>query len=108
MVTRIRRRLARHLHAQPAFQRLIAKQTHHLRNSYKPKAVHRIGSLIDEPGAGKAADHKVNLDAAKTIIGEDKGPGVQVNIQNNVAQVPGYVIRLSGRDQPRVDKEDEE
>ncbi len=67
-----------------------------LRTSLRPRALNRIGDLID-----KADSDRVRLDAAKYIDGMDRGThqvgATQVNVQTNVnvTTTPGYVIDLT-------------
>jgi hypothetical protein len=99
-VVGIRRRNARNLSKTPIFAKALAKANADLRNGAHTKAIHRMIDLIDEPGAGKAADRKVQLAAAQAVIGEEGKAGTTVNV--NVAQqqiTPGYVIKpFQGRD----------
>ncbi len=88
---------ARLISDSAGYQRVHAEMMVALRNGAKPKALHRIIGLVDERGDGKAADRKVQLEAAKTVLGEDaKGVSVNVNVntQVNTDFRPGYVILL--------------
>jgi hypothetical protein len=66
-----------------------------LRTSMRPRALNRIGELMD-----KADSDRVRLDAAKYIDGMDRGAhqvgATQVNVQvnNTLSVTPGYVIRI--------------
>lgn len=93
----MRRRQARRLSMEPAFERLIARETAAKRNGAKARAWHRIETIAHDPGLGKAADRKVQLAASQALIGETDGtrnPSVNVTI-NNQHVTPGYVIDLS-------------
>lgn len=59
-----------------------------LRESEKPKSIHRLAELRDQNES-----LKVSLDAAKTLANEDRsGPTVQVGVNVNVQ--PGYIVNL--------------
>lgn len=92
----IRPRIARLLSKQPVFQRLLAQETAAFRNGAKARATRRMVALIDEPGAGKAADRKVQLAAAQAVLGESDGnrSGVTINMPGSTQIVAGVVIRL--------------
>lgn len=93
-VLRIRRRAARNLSAQPAFQRLLAKETAAFRDGARARATRRMVNLIEEPGQNKAADRKVQLAASMAVLGEGDARGTTVNVQVNNTLTPGIVIRL--------------
>jgi hypothetical protein len=76
-------RWARRLLTQPAVQRLLARETEAFRTGAKARAWRKVDELVHEPGDGKAADRKVQLQAASQIIGEPKA-GTTVNVQTNV------------------------
>lgn len=98
-VVGIKRRNARRLAATPIFQRAMAKAVSDLRTGAHARAVNRMVTLIDEPGAGKAADRKVQLAAAQATLGEEaKGASLNVQINNNVQQIAGYVIRVPAKE----------
>jgi hypothetical protein len=94
----IRRRHARHLFDQKVFQREFAKELNALRDGAKARALHRVIALLDEEGEGKAADRKVQLQAAQALLGDAVGtpPAKQapVNVSVGVSLAPGVVIRL--------------
>ena len=97
----VRRRYVYSLLADPTFKAELAQALAQKRQSYAPKALDRIGEIIDSPNEGAA------LRAAQTILGEDaKGPVVNVSVatQTNVAFKPGYIIRLK---EPRPAPPDE-
>jgi len=96
-LARVRRRNARDLMQQPAFMRELSKAVDDLRRGHTAEAMHKTIEIMRDPGFGKAADRKVQLEAADRILAID-GPGsakngVNVNITNNMV-VPGYVIDL--------------
>ena len=102
-VLRIRKRTARSLSKQPAFQRLLAQETQSFRDGARARATQRMVALIDEPGQGKAADRKVQLQAAAMTLGE-MGGGTSISITNTVgvALAPGYILDLEERDDERL------
>lgn len=60
-----------------------------LRESEKPKSIHRLAELRDQ-----SESLKVSLDAAKTLaIEEQRGPTIQLGVNVNVQ--PGYIVDLS-------------
>jgi hypothetical protein len=99
-VLRIRRRNARDLIRQPLVEREMAKAVQALRTGATPRAMRRIVGLVDEKGEGAAADRKVQLEAAKTVLGVEatKGASVSVTVNNQTNVSPGYVIDLSERE----------
>ena len=96
-------RYVRRLTAEKTFQAGLTQAINSLRTGAAPKAMHKIIDLIHIEGEGKAADRKVQLQAAQTILGEQAG-GVSVNVQvNNQTNItPGYVIRLPQLDTPNT------
>ncbi len=94
----IRQRHARELVQTHIFAREYALELQRVREGAKAGALATVIGLVHERGNGKAADRKIQLSAAKEILGDEigqKAPGVQVNI--GVQVTPGYVIRLPGR-----------
>jgi hypothetical protein len=96
----LRRRNARQILASPGWQKIYAALLADVRTGAKARALREIIDLVGRVGEGKAADAKVRLDAAKTVLGEEaKGVSVnvQVNNQTNLAEAirPGYVLDLS-------------
>jgi len=76
----------------PVARKLLAEHQQVLRDSLKPKALARIGSLIDV-----ADSDKVRLDAARWIDGdghERKSAAVNVNVGVGVNIQPGYQVRI--------------
>jgi hypothetical protein len=97
----MRRRNARQIFRLPAFRSLLASLIADLRDGGKARAVRRMIALIDEPGAGLAADRAVQLKAAVATLGEEaKGVSVQVGIQTTIAVKPGWILDASDRDRP--------
>lgn len=93
----IRRRHARHLFEQVVFQKALSKELNALRDGAKARAMHRIIALVDEPGEGKAADRKVQLQAAQALLGEAVGAGpaqVNVGVTVNNQLTAGIVVRI--------------
>jgi hypothetical protein len=92
----IRIRHARHLFSQPVFQKEYNKALDALRNGAKVGALQKAIELVHDAGEGKAADRKVQLQAAQFILGEPGSDqpksGVTVNV--GVQLSPGLVIRL--------------
>jgi hypothetical protein len=111
----LRRRNARQILASPGWQKIYAQLLADVRTGAKARALREIIDLVGRVGEDKAADAKVRLDAAKTVLGEDaKGVSVNVQVTNqtNVANAirPGYVLDLGamyGRrdDPPTIDVE---
>jgi hypothetical protein len=92
----IRRSHVRWLLTQPAFQRLVQRETIAFREGAKARAWRKIDELAHKPGDGSAAWAKVNHQAATTITGEPRQGGTTVNVQTNVgvSVKAGLVIRL--------------
>jgi hypothetical protein len=91
----IRKRNARQIFQSPKFRALYAELLASIRDGAKAKAVHRIVALVDRKGEGSAADGKLQLEASRTVLGEDaKGQTISVEVRNNIGlQIrPGYVI----------------
>lgn len=97
------RKAARMLLASPIGSKAMARALQDLRDGAKPIAMAKIIELIGTEGEGKAADRKVQLEAARTILGDDAGPS-PVTINNTtinnagVILAPGYVMDLRPRD----------
>lgn len=55
----------------------------------------KVIDLVQIEGEGKAADRKVQLEAARDILGLKESSGVTVNvgIQSNTTITPGLVLR---------------
>ena len=86
-----RRRRARQLQDSPAFQTAIAASVAKLRSGEAARSVHTIIATRDAPGDGKAADRKVQLQAAQALLGEGGNrTAVSVTVNNTVQ--PGYTI----------------
>jgi len=103
----IRRRNARWIATQSVFQTALNAEVDAIRSGSKIRAMRRIAELVDDSGDGTAADRKVQLAAAQTVLGEQaKGVSVNVNTQfnNNVVVTPGYVLDL--RPDPRHQHDD--
>ncbi|MFO1102482.1 MAG: hypothetical protein U1E20_06235 [Methylocystis sp.] len=92
---RIRRRHARFILSQPIAQKELALQLQALRSGMKAHALMTVGEILSDRGENTAADRKVRLQAAQTIIGDEaRGPSVNVNVGVGVNLQPGIVIRL--------------
>lgn len=94
---RIRRRRAREIMAAPIAQKELAIQLQALRDGHKAEALNTVVSVMRDRGEGKAADKKVQVQAASMILGDAVGappakPNVQVNVGVNLS--PGVVIRI--------------
>jgi len=107
---RIKPRHARWLSTQPAFQRLLQRETIAFREGAKARAWRKIDALAHEPGDKSAAFAKVNLQAAAQITGETKQGGTSVTIHNTnamgVSVKAGLVLRLPA-DAPAIPLEQE-
>jgi hypothetical protein len=96
----LRRHNARQILASPDWQKIYAQLLADVRTGAKARALREIVDLVGRVGEDKAADAKVKLEAAKTVLGED-AKGVSVNVQVNnqtntlTAIRPGYVLDLS-------------
>ena len=99
-VLRIKRRAARHISGSNQFQHLMRKLLAELRNGEAAASIHTIIDVRDDPGENKAADRKVRMQAAQSLLGESQS-GTQVNVQinNGNATAPGYIIQR--RPEPR-------
>jgi hypothetical protein len=96
---RIRRRHARFIAAQPVFQKALATALGQMRDGHKAEALNKVADIMRAEGDGSAAWAKVNLAAAKEILGEAVGvppakPSVNVNVGVGVNLTAGVVIRL--------------
>ncbi|WP_018407673.1 hypothetical protein [Methylocystis rosea] len=92
---RIRRRHARWIMAQPIAQKELALQLQSLRSGMKAQALMTVGEIMTERGENSAADRKVRLAAAQTIMGDEaRGPAVNVNVGVGVQLTAGIVVRL--------------
>jgi hypothetical protein len=91
----LRRRTARLLIASPIGQKAMAAAVAGLRNGAKAAAMRKVIDLVQIEGEGKAADRKVQLEAARDILGLKESSGVTVNvgIQSNTTITPGLVLR---------------
>jgi hypothetical protein len=93
----VKLRNARQIFRTPGFQALYAELRNEVRTGATARALRKVIELVDWQGEGRAADAKICLEAAKTILGEPE-QGVSVNVQVNnqlgVAFRPGYVICL--------------
>lgn len=101
-------RTARMLLASPIGSKAMAKAVADLRTGAQAKAMNRIIDLIDEPGEGKAADRKVQLEASRDILGLKDGSGVSVTINNtNNSQTitAGYAFDLTPKQQGQTIEE---
>jgi len=97
----IKRRQARDLFGQALFQKELGRAIQALKDGHKAEAVHKQIEIMRDPGARKAADRKVQLEAAREILGEgEKRQGTSVNINVGPTLVPGYVIRLPAKREP--------
>lgn len=90
----IRRRNARSLSALPLFQKHLAKAVDDLRLGHTAEAMRTVIDVMRDPGFGKAADRKVQLEAADRILQRDSGTNISLQITNNVQMTAGVVIRL--------------
>jgi hypothetical protein len=72
----------------------LLKLTAALRSGEYARSIRTIVEVRDDTGAGLAADRKVRLDAAKTLIGDDSDKGLNVNVNLGVRVTPGIVIRV--------------
>jgi hypothetical protein len=100
---RIKRRNARDLITQAIFRKELDRQLQALRDSAKAKALHTQIQIMTNEGTGKAADRKVQLEAADRILEREGqrqgGPTVNVNVNSQMV-TPGYVIRLPAKREP--------
>ncbi|SDQ99376.1 hypothetical protein SAMN05519103_00337 [Rhizobiales bacterium GAS113] len=97
----IRRRNARDLFGQSLFQKELNRSLQALRDGHKAMATRKILDLVETKGDGKAADRKVQLEAALIVTGDAakaNSPSVNVNVVNQIT--PGYVIRLPAKREP--------
>jgi hypothetical protein len=97
------RKAARMLLASPIGSKAMARALQDLRDGAKPLAMAKIVELISTTGEGKAADRKVQLEAARTILGDEAGPSPTTIINNTINNAgvilaPGYVMDLRPRD----------
>jgi hypothetical protein len=93
----VRRVYVRGLMANPVFKLEMARATADARAALEPKAVYALGELLDWQGEGRAADAGVRLRAAAIALNEDKANdpvSVNVNVTQQAAIRPGYIIRL--------------
>ena len=93
----VRRVYVRGLMSNPVFKVEMARAAADARAALEPKAVHAIGELMDWQGEGRAADAGVRLRAAAIALNEGQANGpmsLSVNVTNQVAFQPGYIVRL--------------
>lgn len=93
----VRRKYVCSLIADPVFKAEMARATADALAALQPKAVHALGELLDWQGEGSAADAGVRLRAVAIVLNEDKAndpTSLSVNVTQQVAFKPGYVIRL--------------
>jgi hypothetical protein len=96
-VLRIRRRHARWIAGQKVFQHELAKALQQMRDGHRAEALNTVVAVMRDRGDGKAADKKVQIQAASMILGDQVGPSpAKPNVQVNVglSLQPGIVIRL--------------
>lgn len=96
-ILRIRRRHARWIMSQPIAQKELALQLQAMRDGHRAEALNTVVAVMRDRGDGKAADKKVQIQAASMILGDQVGtppakPSVNVNVGVNLQ--PGIVIRL--------------
>lgn len=103
---RIKRAMT-YLDLLPEFQAERARLLKGRRQSEEAGNLATAVMIRDDPGDGKAADRTVQLKAIGVIEGNDKAPGVVVNVQqNSVAAIsPGYVIKIPVRQPPAIEHE---
>jgi len=91
----LRRRTARLLIASPIGMKAMAAAVSAMRDGAKAAAMRKVIDLVHIEGEGKAADRKVQLEAARDILGLKESGGVTVNvgIQSNTTITPGLVLR---------------
>ena len=78
---RIKRRNARQLAGFPIFKAELERQLRLFRDGERAANLHRMVAVRDDPGVGKAADRKVQLQAAALLNGDIGGaPTVNVNV----------------------------
>lgn len=92
----MRLRTARNVLASSIGHKAQSQALAALRNGAKASAMHKIIELINNPGEGKAADRKVQLEASRDILGLKDQSAAQVNVQinNNNHVKAGYVIKM--------------
>lgn len=97
----MRIRAARWVSFQPLFEAELARAMRAFRNGAQPEAFRTILDVMRDPGENKAADRKVRLQAAQSLLGEhiaqpnqtNINVGVKVGVQTTVT--PGMVIDLT-------------
>ena len=94
----MRRRHARYIFSQRVFQTELNRAVEEMRSGAKPLAMQRVIDLVSIEGDGKAADRKVQLQAAQSILGDQVGPApakaATINISTGPTLVAGVVVRL--------------
>lgn len=102
---RIRRRQARDLSRQDVFMRAHASELQAFREGHKGEALRKVVQVMRAEGENKAADRKVQLEAASRLLGDaiaQGSGGVTVNVGVGIgiggAVSPGLVIDLTGDD----------
>jgi hypothetical protein len=88
----------RSLLTTPIFRAALEKEIEALRKGEHARSLRTIVRIRDEPGGDKAADRRVRLEAARTLIGETGGTQVSVSVSQIIS--PGYVIRLPAPKEP--------
>ncbi len=73
-VLHLKKRYIRQLLALPIVQNALAVEVQRLRTGEHARAsIHTLLEIRDDPGHGKAADRKVRMQAAESILGEREG-----------------------------------
>jgi len=85
--SRVRRREARRLVNDPLFRRALAAEIRAFREMKSPRALQVIEHIMENPGEDKAADRKVRMEAAKSLLGVEHGNAPQTSV--NVGIVAG-------------------
>lgn len=100
---RVRRRAARRLVGDPLFRKALAHELRVWRESRAGDAMRIVDDLMRDGGEGKAADRKVQLEAAKTMLGDHVAPANgqrEINVNVGVQLQAGVVIKLKHADPP--------
>jgi hypothetical protein len=93
----VRLRRAREIAVSEIFMAALNKEVAALRNSERPKNLLVAKQIRDDEGDGSAATKTARLKAIAAIEGrENAGTTVNVQVNNQTAISPGYVIRLDG------------
>ena len=98
-ILKIKRRKLAWLQTQRPFQQAVARELEAMKTGAQAGAMKIVIGLAHEQGEGRAADRKVQLQAAQAILGDKvgtpaQGSNVSVTVNNGPVLQAGIVVRL--------------